>query len=144
MKRNLTILYKTFSFLIVIPVSLLTEYFFPEFKINIGFFIGWIIGNITHQFWSKPLYLDYIKTEKNILKIAYSNPLLKKGTEAYELENVLALRIKKPNFFSNYGKIEFEFNGLNRKFVFLKTDRKRIINDTKEIVELKKTAYNTV
>ena len=143
MNRNSTILYKTFSFLIVIPLLLLPEYIFPEYKISLGFVIGWIIGNVINKFWSKPLYVDYIKTENNKVKIKYSNPLLKKGIEEYNLDDILNFRIKKKSFFSKNGKIEFEFKGLNRDFAYLKIDQEMVINETKEIAKQKKTAHNT-
>jgi len=144
MNRNFKILFKTFSFLLVIPVLLLIEYIFPEFKASIGFCIGWIIGNIANRFWSKPLYVENIKKENNTLSITYSNPLLKKGIEKYDIELISGFRIKKQIFLIKYGEIKFKFDGLNKKYVYLKTDRKMIINETDGIVELKKTAYNTV
>jgi hypothetical protein len=138
--KNSLILYNTFSFLLIIPLLLLIEYIFIEFKVNVGFYFGWIIGNVMKKIWSEHLYVDYIETENNKLTIKYLNPILKKGIEEYDLENILNFRIKKRIFFRSYGIIEFEFNGLKKKFVFLKIDLKMIINETKRIVKRKKTS----
>ncbi len=138
MNRNFKILYKTFSFLLVIPILLLIEYIFPEFKASIGFCIGWIIGNIANRFWSKPLYVENIKKENNILTITYSNPLLKKGIEKYNIEMISDFRIKKPIFLIKYGEIRFKFDDLNKKYVYLNTDRKMIFKEIDGIDELKK------
>lgn len=140
MNRNFKILFKTFSFLLVIPILLLIEFFFPEIKASIGFYIGWIIGNIATLFWSKPLYINNIKNENNLLTITYSNQLLKKGIEKYDKEMISDFSIQEQTFLIKYGEIKFKFDGLNKKYVYLKADRKMIIDKT---VGLKKTTNET-
>ncbi len=134
MKRKLLILFKTFSFLSVIPTLLLLELFIKDYS-STGFIIGWIIGSSIKLFYSNPLYINKLAIENSILKIEHANPFLKKGHKKYDLKMISNFKVRRETFFSKYGKVEFKFDGFNKKFVFLKTELKMIIKETNRIVE---------
>lgn len=138
MNRNIKILYHTFSFLLVIPILLLIENLFTEFNINIGFYFGWIIGNVLSIFLSTSLYVDYIETKKNKIRIEYTNSLLIKGVSEYDLVDLKKIRIKKQSYFGGNEKLDVEFERSNKKFVFLKNEKEMINNEIDKIIELKK------
>ncbi|MCK8521528.1 hypothetical protein M0D21_08110 [Aquimarina sp. D1M17] len=133
MSKKQIIIYQTFSFLLVIPFLLLIELIDSNYKLSIGFCIGWIVGNIVNQFWSKPVYIDNIYFENNSLTIEYLNPLLKKGIEKYDFEKISDFKIKKKSLFDRSGRIEFKFDESVIKYAYLKMDKENIVEKTTKL-----------
>ena len=132
MNRNFIIIYKTFYFLIVMLILYLTDLLFFDF--NNWIYLGWLIGSVFTKFWSKPLYIDQIEAKNSILTINFINPLLKKGIEEYDVEKISNIRIKNQTFSTKYGKFEFDFDGLHKKYACLKKDHEMVITKITELL----------
>lgn len=134
MKRKLTILYNTFSFLFLIPILLIVQFLF-SIDINIGFIIGWIIAYIISKFWLEPLYVNRLTIDNSKLKIEFTTPLLKKGFVEYDISTTSNFSIKKKNFFTRDSKIRFDVDGKRETFSFLKMDEEGIIHKVGMLVK---------
>lgn len=137
MNKKQLILFNTFSFILVIPLLILIELLVSNYKLNFGFTIGWIIGNIINRFWSKPIYIDNIDSKNGFLRIEYLSPLLKKGIDSYAIEEIIDVRIKNKSRFTKIGSIELKFNDVVIKYTYLKMDNEYVLKAVNKLVDNK-------
>ena len=139
MKRNLTIISNTFSFILVFIILWTVHFVFPENGSKsslIGYSIAIIFFGILHKFWAKPLYVENLFIENNTLIINYTNPFLKKSKQKYNLLEISNFKINKRYFFQKNSSFEFEYMKVKNEYSYFNSEKK-LIKEIENLIKVR-------